>query len=83
VVTNDPDISSIRTQLTAVRWHLDAAVGVASDTRLQNLRLARQLYEDLTRSLPHLNLTREQREEVERDLSAIRSRLGAAAGDLP
>jgi hypothetical protein len=81
VVTHDHDMSSIRTQLTVARWHLDAAVGVASDAMLHNLRRARQLFEDVARSLPHLRLTRDQREEVERELAAIRSRWEAAAGE--
>jgi hypothetical protein len=79
---NDHDISSIRTRLTATRWHLDAAVGVASHAMLYNLRRARSLYEEIARSLPLLNLTHEQSEEIERELSAIRSRL-EAAGEFP
>ncbi len=83
MVTYDHDMSSIRTQLTAARWHLDAAVGAASETMLHNLRRARRLYEDVAGSLPNLSLTREQHEEVERELAAIRSRLAAAAGEHP
>jgi hypothetical protein len=76
--TKDHDISSIRTQLTAARWYLDAAVGAAADVALRNLRRAGQIYSEIAGWLDRSHLTGDQREEIERELSAVRSRLEAA-----
>jgi hypothetical protein len=76
--SQDHDLSSIQTQLTAARWHLDAAVSAAAGDVPQSVQRARQIYDSIVRSLAKLSLTPEQRANVERELLALRSRLEAA-----
>ncbi|HTX24547.1 MAG TPA: hypothetical protein VMD03_07820 [Steroidobacteraceae bacterium] len=80
--SQDQDLSSIQTQLTAARWHLDAAVSAPAEAVPHSLQRARDSYESIVGSLSRLNLTAEQRAHLERELSALRSRL-EAAGALP
>lgn len=76
--TNDPDITSIRTQLTTARWYLDATVGSRSDRALICLERACHALESARLSLARLDPSHEMREEIEREIASIREQLDIA-----
>lgn len=75
--SQDLDVSWIQTQLTVARWHLDATTSMSAENVRSNLERARQTCENILRLLPHSDLTEAQREEIERALSSLRSRMAA------
>jgi hypothetical protein len=78
--TKSHDIPQIQTQLTLIRWYLNAAAGTSQEAVRHKIQQARELYETAACSLSYLNLSAEQRESIERELSALRSQL-ETAGD--
>ena len=69
------DIDSIQAQLTVAKWHLDAATNAVADIAAHKLQSARLAYAGILRSLSKAKLTSDERELIERELRALRSRL--------
>jgi len=72
------DITWIQTQLTMARWYLDAAVSAGAESVHQHVDRARQTYEGIRRALTHLDINTEDREPIEKALSALHERIAAA-----
>lgn len=71
-------LTRIQTQLTVVRWYLDAAVSTAAESVRQNIQVARHTYEGILLALSQLDLQAGQRQQLEKELSAVRERIEAA-----
>jgi hypothetical protein len=76
--TMDRDITWIQTQLTMARWYLDAAVTATAESVREHVQRARQSYEGVLQSFSQLDLDGEQREQLEREVSALKARVEAA-----
>lgn len=74
----DHDISLLRNELTVAHWHLDASVHSGADAMRRHRERARGAYERVLEMLPHLQLSLADREAIERELSALRSRIDVA-----
>lgn len=75
--TQQHDVTWIQTQLTVARWHLDAALSASTEAAHHNAQRSCHVCESAMNALSHLSVPAEQREEFERELAAIRSRLEA------
>lgn len=73
--TQQHDVTWIQTQVTLARWHLDAALSACTEGAQHNLQRSWQVCESTMNVLSHLDVPAEQREEFERELATIRSRL--------
>ena len=73
--TQQHDITWVQTQLTVARWHLDAALSTTAEAAQRNLQRSCRICESTTNALSHLDVPAKQREEFERELAAIRSRV--------
>lgn len=57
--------------------NLDATTSMSAENVRSNLERARQTCDGIVRALAHSDLTETQREEIERALSSLRSRMAA------
>lgn len=73
--TQQHDIIWVQTQLTVARWHLDAALSTTAEAAQHNLQRCCHVCESTMNAISHGEVPAEQREEFERELAAIRSRL--------
>ena len=71
------DITWVQTQLTLARWHLDAASSSTTGALQRNLQRSWEVCERALRGLSMMDVPAEQRETIERELGALRSRLQA------
>ena len=71
--SQDRDISWIQVQLTVTKWHLDDAMNAVADGAAHKLQRAKLAYLGMIRSLSQAKLTSEERQEIERELSELRS----------
>jgi hypothetical protein len=77
----DCDLTWIQSQLTLARWYLDAAASSAAGAVRHQLKKATDVYDRVKVSLSNMELNDEQRESVERELSAVRVRLETASDE--
>jgi hypothetical protein len=76
--TKSYDITWIQTQLTLIRWYLDAATRASAEAVRQKIQQAREVYEAAARALSQMDLSEDQRESIDREMSVLRCRLDAA-----
>ena len=74
-------LQSIRTQLTVARWHLDAAISSDAESAREHQQRAREAFEEAVRVLARTELDTAQRQGVEQELFALRSRLKVDSKD--
>lgn len=75
---NHHDFAWIQTQLTVTRWHLDAAGSAAAEAVRHHVEQAQSVFGVTVGRLAVLQLSTEERDSIERELSEVRARLEAA-----
>jgi len=76
--TNRHDLTWIQTQLTLVRWYLDAAGSAVAEAVRHHVQQAQNMYDVTVQTLAVLDLNVEERKSIERELSDVAARLQAA-----
>jgi hypothetical protein len=70
-------VSYVLAQVAIARWCLDGATASHDERAHHNLHRARQAYEIVEEMLPHLTAGGEQHQQLQEEVSALRSRLQA------
>ena len=73
------DMEWFQIQLALAHWHLDAAVSGAADTMRYHREKAQEVYTRVLSAATSSVLNADQRDEIERRIVALRSRLEPAA----
>ncbi len=76
--TMSADMAWFQVQLALANWHLDAAISAPTEAARHHREKAHESCERVVAALTSATLSASQREEVERRIGAVRSRLEPA-----